>query len=221
MNELVPSLKDTIFSHFNDEIGDLTEIFIDSVLDEGVLRDLPIVGVITGLIKVTKSFIHRNLLKQTLQFIKEFNSGTIAEDKLLEYKEQLNNDKEKAEEELGRVLLILNSTIDLKKSKMLANMYRNYINGVLSWGEFCEYCEIVRMLQVNDIKILKSIYSRKLKDTTKLPLYPFNRLYALGLINTTPKGLYPIDPDGSYVRIENFVSLSKIGGKFYNVINLL
>lgn len=220
MNELVPSLKETIFHPCKDEIGDLTEVFIDSVLDEGLFRDLPVVGTITGLIKVTKSIIHRNLLKQTLQFIKEFNNGTIDEDKLLKYKEMLDNNNDKAEEELGRVLIILNGTIDLEKSKMLANLFRNYINEVLSWNEFCEFCEIVRMLQINDIKILKNIYSRKLKDTTKMPLYPFNRLYALGLINTTPKGLYPIDPDGSYVRTENFVSLSRIGGKFYNTINL-
>lgn len=95
----------------------IIEVFIDSVLDEGLLRDLPVVETITELIKVTKSIIHRNLLKQTLQFIKEFNNGTTDEDKLLKYKEMLDNNNDKAEEELGRVLIILNGTIDLEKIK--------------------------------------------------------------------------------------------------------
>ena len=217
MNELIPSFEKTLFEAGKDEIGELSEVLIDSVLEDGVLKELPVVGTIRGIIKVTKSLIHRNLLKQTLQFIKEFNRGTISEEKLVEYRKSIGQNNSKAEEEMGRVLLILYNTIDLEKSKMLANAFRNYIGGVINWSKFCEFSEIIRLIQLNDISLLKKIYSGKVKDTEGFPLYPFNRLYSLGLINETLKGIYPIDPDGSYVRTDNFVSLSDIGGTFYQV----
>lgn len=46
----------------------------------------------------------------------------------MEYKIKINNNPKELEEELGRVLILLNGNIELEKSKMLANLFRNYID---------------------------------------------------------------------------------------------
>lgn len=214
MDKIVPSFQESLFDGSKDFIEDIVEVGIDSVLDEGLLKDIPIVGFLVGTKNVIQNLQDRNLLNQTLQFIKEFNSGKIEKEKIEKYKKKLIDSKQ-AEKELGRVLLILNSNIDIEKSKMLARLFRNYIDEKINWDEFCEFSEIIKNMFLSDINFFKNIYCGKIKDTVNYPLYPFDRLVSLGLINTSPKGVYPIDPEGSYSRQDKFVSISKIGGKFY------
>lgn len=60
---------------------------------------------------------NRNLLNQTLIFMNEFNSGEINNDKLIAYRSTINNNPKKAEEELGRVMILLNKSYGCRKIK--------------------------------------------------------------------------------------------------------
>ena len=182
MDKIVPSFQKSLFDGSKDFIEDIVEVGIDSVLGEGLLKEIPIVGFLIGTKNVVQNLQDRNLLNQTLQFIKEFNSGSIDTRKLSKYKEDISQDNGKAEKELGRVLLILNRILDSKKSKILANFYRNYVNGRISWEVFCELSSVLEMLFISDIKILEDIASNELTDNEDIELYPIDRLNALGLI---------------------------------------
>ena len=104
MDKIIPSFSSSLFDGSKDSIGDIVEIGIDSLLDDGLFKDIPIVNMLVG-VKNTYQNIHdRNLLKQTLAFIKQFNSGTIDQNKLIKYKELINSDSKKAEKELGEYL---------------------------------------------------------------------------------------------------------------------
>lgn len=182
MDKIVPSFQKSLFDGGKDFIEDIVEVGIDSVLEEGLLKEIPIVGFLIGTKNVVQNLQDRNLLNQTLQFIKEFNSGSIDTRKLSKYKEDISQDNGKAEKELGRVLLILNRILDSKKSKILANFYRNYVNGRISWEDFCELSSVLEMLFISDIKVLEDIASNELTDNEDIELYPIDRLNALGLI---------------------------------------
>lgn len=217
MDKIIPSFRDSLFSDSTDVIGDIAELGIDSLLDDGLFKDFPIVGFLIGVTKTAQNIHDRNLLRQTLNFIKQFNSGKIDAEKLEKYRVEINANNKKAEEELGRVLIILNNNVELQKSTMLANLFRNYVNEKITWLEFCEYSEIVRMMFVNDVKYLGAIYSGKVKDTTGILLYPIDRLTSLGLVNTAMKSMVISSaPSGS--RTDKYVNLTAIGGKFYQSI---
>lgn len=216
MDKIIPSFRESLFDGAADSIIELGELGIDSILDDGLFKELPIVNFLIGVKNTAQNIHDRNLLKQTLQFIKEFNSGTINKEKLQEYKEKIENDSKKAEKELGRVVIILNSTIEVEKSKMIANLFRNYINQNINWEEFCEFSEIVRMLFLNDIIYLRRIYTGQMKDTTNCVLYPIDRLTSLGLINTTMKSI--VMSSSSNSRTDKYLNLTAIGGKFYQSI---
>lgn len=216
MDKIIPSFKKSLFDSATDTIKELGEFGIDSILDDGLFKEFPIVSLLIGIKNTAQNIHDRNLLKQTLEFIKEFNAGTIKREKLEEYKEKIENDSKKAEQELGRILIILNNTIEFEKSKMIANLFRNYINENITWEEFCEFSEIVRMLFLKDIIYLRKIYTGQIKDTANCPLYPFDRLASLGLINTSTKSVMISSSSNS--RTDKFLNLTAIGGKFYQFI---
>ena len=215
MNKIIPSFKESLFEEMGDSIAELGELGIDSILDDGIFKELPIVNLLIGIKNTAQNIHDRNLLKQTLEFIKEFNAGNINEEKVQKYKEMLE-DSNKAEKELGRVIIILNNTIETEKTKMIANLYRNFINGNINWEEFCEFSEIVRMLFLKDVLYLRKIYTGQIRDTSNCVLYPIDRLTSLGLINTTVKSVVMSSRANS--RTDKFLNLTEIGGKFYQSI---
>lgn len=216
MDKIIPSFASSLFDGSKDSIGDITELGIDSLLDDSVFKDLPIVSMLVG-VKNTYQNIHdRNLLKQTLTFIKQFNSGSINQEKLNKYRDMLNTDSKKAEKELGRVLIILNSTIDMEKSQMLANLYKSYINEKINWNQFCEFAEIIKMLFLNDFNIIDLIYKHQITDTSGIEIYPIDRLTSLGIVNTVMKTIMISSNTSS--KSDKYVNLTTIGQKFYECV---
>ena len=218
MNELISGLEDVLIDDTCSAAIELVEFELGKSVNDEILQCFRMLGPLVGAGKVINSLNNLNLIRQTQKFILAFNSGTINKKKLNKYREKISNDRKKCEEELSRVLLILDKTIEVDKSFLLGIMFRGYIMEEITWQEFCEFSEIIRMMILSDIKILNGIYNGKIKDTVDLPIYPFNRLKSLGLVDTLPKGDYPIDPNGKYYRTDKFVTLSRIGGKFCNVL---
>ena len=89
-----------------------------SLLDEGLFKSVPVVGLLVGAAKTAQNIHDRNLLKQTVKFINTFNSKTLSQAQKDKYKAHLRSDPKFAEEELGRVLILLNSNVDIKKSEL-------------------------------------------------------------------------------------------------------
>ena len=70
--------------------------------------------------KIGYNLHERNLIKQTLAFITEFNSGSISQGKLNEHREKLEANPKEAEKELGRVLIILGNQVEQIQSQVWA-----------------------------------------------------------------------------------------------------
>lgn len=189
MDELTDSFEKSLFNDSNDVISDYLELGIDSFIKDGMLEDIPIVKSIVSVLKVGKNLYDRNLLRQTLTFINEFNIGKIPKDKLIAYKSTIENNPKKCEEELGRILILLNSYVDREKSIMLARLYRNYVIKKFDWCEFCEYSEIINRIYIQDVEVLKKIYKGESISNLRVENYRLNRLSSLGLIHVGFEGM--------------------------------
>lgn len=183
MDKLTNDFEKSLFNDSVDIIGDYMEIGIDSFIEEGILKEIPFVKSIVSMLKIGKNIHDRNLLKQTLTFIKEFNSGNISKDKLVAYKSSIENNPKKCEEELGRILILLNNYVDREKSIMLARLYKSYVMQEINWHEFCEFSEIINRLFIQDIQILKGIKDKNIDImNNREDEFRIERLYSLGLI---------------------------------------
>lgn len=182
MSELVPALKETLFSPTYEIVAEYAEIGIDALLDNEVLKEIPVVGTLSALCKVGYNLHERNLIKQTLAFITEFNSDSISQEKLDAHREKLEANPQEAEKELGRVLIILGKQVEQIQSQVLGSFYAAYIKGAISWEKFCELSEANRRMFVSDYQIL---FEAAINDGLKIQsreLYQVDRLISLGLL---------------------------------------
>jgi hypothetical protein len=212
MNKIIPAFETTLFdSTLSTACVELAELGIDSFLDEGVFRSVPIVSLLIGIGKTAQNIHDRNLLRQTIKFINTFNENTISHEKVEKYKKRLNDDPKYAEEELGRVLILLNSNVDLKKSELLAKFYNSYVAEKINWDIFCELSDVTSRMFVADIGLFFAIYTKQVSDTSQCAVYKADRLIALGLIDSAMKSMSIGSSSGSktqrYIQVNEFGSL--------------
>lgn len=216
MNEIVPEFNDSLVIDSSDIISDYLELGIDSILDNDSLKEIPIIKTFIGIGKITKSIRERNLMKNLAIFINELNSGNIDKEKLKKHKEELNQNPKKAEKELGRILIILEQTIDNLKSSILGKLYKAYINQEIDWDLFVEFSEITNRLYINDLSILSLIFKNQLSDTSnRSDLYRIERLNSLGVVGLAPKAIF-IGTNAS--RQDSYITLNQIGKIYSNII---
>ena len=216
MNEIVPEFNDSLVIDSSDIVSDYLELGIDSILDYDSLKEIPIIKTFIGVGKITKSIRERNLMKNLVIFINELNSGNIDKEKLKKHKEELNQNLKKAEKELGRILIILEQTIDNLKSSILGKLYKAYINQEIDWDLFVEFSEITNRLYINDLSILSLIFKNQLSDTSnRSDLYRIERLNSLGVVGLAPKAIF-IGTNAS--RQDSYITLNQIGKIYSNII---
>ena len=212
MNEIIPVFNDSLIINSSNLISDYLELGIDSILENELLKEIPVVKTIIGLGRISKSVRNRNLMKNLVIFLNELNNGNVDEGKLNKYRELLMNDNEKAEKELGRIIIILDQTIDNIKSAILAKLYKAYINQIIDWNMFIEFSEITNRIYVNDLDTLLLIYNNKLNSTkNREDLFRIERLNSLGII-----GLNVQSVNGG--REDYYIKLNKIGIEYTNII---
>ena len=182
MEKLVPALRESLFTPTYDLTGELLELGIDSLLDNEILKSIPVVNSITTLCKVGYNLHERNLIKQTLSFINGFNSGNVDPVKLAEYSQELQNTPKKQEQELGRVIIILGKQVEEIQSKVLGSFYLAYTKRAISWEKFCELSEANRRMFVSDYAILSDAVCNNGLNFDQGELYQVDRLISLGLL---------------------------------------
>lgn len=217
MDKLTEDFKNSLIVSAEDGIKDCIEFGIDNLLNDGTLKEIPIVSTIVSGLKFAKNIYDRNLLKQTLIFIDELNNGNVSRERLIAYKDTLENNPKKCEDELGRLMIYLNSFIDKEKSIMLAKVFKSYIKQKIVWNEFCEFSEIISRLFIQDLKILNKIKDRDIDlMLSREDEFRAERLNSLGVIGVSFKPLTFGDiKDG---HINSGRTISPLGKKFCEII---
>ena len=191
MDKLTLEFKNSIFNQIDPSIHDVIidglELGIDSILENDILKQLPLVSFLIGTIKTCQNIYERNLLKQTLSFINTLNKDTIAPKKLEKYKRKLEDSKY-VEKELGRVLILLNSNIDIQKSKILAKIFIAYVNEDINWDKFCELSDLNSRIYISDINLFNNIAELETTKSSLYENYQIERLISLGLIDSANEG---------------------------------
>jgi len=181
---IIPAFRDSLFRDNTDILKEYGEIAIDTILGQNSFSLLPIVNTIAAICKTGLNIKERNYLRQTFAFIKGFNSGSMEQSKIDEYRERLISDKIKAERELGRIVVILDSTIEQEQSEILGRLYKAYIWGNYDWDMFRLLSAANQKLFFNDYETLSFINYETVcsENITPLQRSSIERLQAVGLV---------------------------------------
>jgi len=146
--EVEKALVESISLDISSNAIELTEVAIDSVLDEGVLQDIPIINSLVGIYKVGKTITQKYYIKKIINFLNTF--GSIDEASKIRFiKEELSTDKDK--EKFGEtILLLIEKADEIEKSILYAKIFKMHIEH----KDFCSYSESIRICKMVD----KSFY---------------------------------------------------------------
>ena len=159
-----------------DLLGNISETALDATLESGVLRDIPIIGFITGAFKATRDIRDALFLKKIALFLKELSSVTQEQRAAFVQEVQTQNDQHRFGEAL---LLLLERAEDMKKPQIVGRLMAASIQGKLDQSKALRLCSIVDRCYVQDFELLRSF-----RDGVQGEFTPIAEvLHAAGLIS--------------------------------------
>lgn len=178
-NSIVESFKDSIFEEAVDITSDLAEVGLDSILEDGTLKDIPFISTAICVYKIGVTIKERHYIKKLARFIDAFNKG-IDDDDMRERIKSRFLDEKASKKELEYILLLIDRILDEEKSDLLAKLYLSYLNRKINWEEFISYSNVVDRLLPSDLDYLR------LNASFSTDIITFNdklmRLAGLGLL---------------------------------------
>jgi hypothetical protein len=136
---------------------DLTEIAIDTIFTDGILKEIPIVKSIVAISKAGLAIKDMHFAKKILTFFQEFHKGNISQEKRDEFLNKLITDTPYRQDVMEQIIIYNDRFLITAKSKILANLLLAHVNGNIDWETFSETSQS-----------LESINSRGLKAMSKL-----------------------------------------------------
>ncbi len=178
---LSDSLAITISQEGASILSDCAEIALDSILEDGLLKDVSFVSTAISLYHIGKSIHEREHIRKLASFLDEIRQHTLDEATREEYLRKLRENPKKRDKELEYALVIIDRYIGYDKPRMLAKMYLAYLREEIDWDEFAVFSEVIDRLLPNDYPaLLDADYNFIAKDG--LGSEPYLRLAALGMI---------------------------------------
>ena len=186
-------------------IIDSSEVLLDAVLNDGIVKEIPVISHVVSLYKIGHTFRERSLIKKLIVFLNEVRNGTIDEETKARYYTKITTDKRAAQRELEHVMLLLDRIISERRVQYIAKLYLAFHQGKITWDQFCQCSEVIDRLLPGDAECMDN---RILDDSTRSDVNNCSilRLQGLGIVvSTMTPGAYDVrgsviatKPDGKY-----------------------
>ncbi len=160
---------------------DLGETAIDSLLNDGIFKDIPFIGAGISVVKLIKSASDRILLSKIICFINELNLKN--QDEIDEFKEKYFKDSDY--NQIGsKVLLILERADNITKIKWLAKSLRLFVDRGLDKQQFLRISSIINSAYTEDVKQIMIFDKRKeiTSHNDLIETYILDHLFSIGLL---------------------------------------
>lgn len=148
------AVEDGLVKPTFDLVQDFAELSIDSFLDNGIIKEIPIVKSIVGLTKSALAIREIFLAKKLLTFFKQFHNGKVNKEKIDNFLAKFRDDSSYRNSVVEQIMVLNDRFISVEKSKVLANLLQAHVNGKFEWTDFSELSECLDALHVRSFKIL-------------------------------------------------------------------
>ena len=124
-------------------ISEFAEIGLDAIMDDGILKDVPIISTAVSLYKIGNGVKERHNIKKLIVFLNEFNNGIVNPEKRQDYREKFSTDDSFRNQQIEYLLILIDRYISYDKPQMLAKLYLAYLDNLIDWNAFSSYAEII------------------------------------------------------------------------------
>jgi hypothetical protein len=119
---------------------DALELGIDILLEEGILKDIPIVGTVAKLHSASSKLNTYRTQRNVLHFFQEYAKNKIDEPKRLQFLTKFQRDPKYRQKVLDVVLISMGQFSDAIQARVLANLIAAHIKGAIDFSQLCA-CE--------------------------------------------------------------------------------
>jgi hypothetical protein len=185
------SLVTTIVNSEIKDIGiDILEISLDSVLDEGVIKEIPIIGSLAKLYSVGNTIQGKIFEKKILKFL--YETDKVSDDKREKFKEKIERDPSFRNLIGEKLLVIIDKTDDTDKATIIGKIFGKYIDEEIDLDVFQRLASTVVNSFLPD---LRSLY--KYKEKPQWRSFTSTSLENVGLTNLSYIKPEKYDTDGN------------------------
>lgn len=177
--DLPSALCDSITDEAGSAVADILEVGLDSVFEDSLLKDVPLLSTAISLYKIGYSFKERHYLKKLAEFVHAMNNGLAKDAQVKRVKDRILHDQKKSNKELEYILLLVDRYISRGKPTIIAKLYLSYLDNKLSWEEFTMYSEITDQLFINDLDFLRKEENQIIREVSSDAAL---RLTSMGLL---------------------------------------
>ncbi len=149
------ALCDSITDEAGSAVADILEVGLDSVFEDSLLRDVPLLSTAASLYKIGHSIKERHYIKKLAEFVQALNNGLAGDAQVQEFRDRILHDQKKSKKELEYILILVDRYISGGKSTIIAKLYLSYLDSKLNWEEFSMYSEVTDQLFMNDLDFLR------------------------------------------------------------------
>lgn len=189
-------------TEISDLSQDLIEIGFDSLLEDGIIKEIPVVKTILASYKTVVTISDKILIKKILLFLKTLND--LPKDTIEDFVAKLNEDNKFKIKVGNKLLLLLEKSDEYEKSYLLAEIFKSYIKEEIDYNTFQLLSKAINNTFIEYIKILKDLYE-KLHNSKKVDSEILENLFQSGLVSVESHMV--LDSNGLQYKPNNIGSL--------------
>lgn len=129
---------------------DISESIIDSISEDGLLNEIPLISTSIGFYKAGQSFRLRNYIKNLYTFL--FQLKDIDNQAKEKFIKQINDNENSKNELFERILFIIEKLDDSYKSKIIGKLFKSYIYDKINLNDFLRLSLIIERSFYKDLK---------------------------------------------------------------------
>ncbi len=180
-----------------DVAADVADVALDAVLDEGILKDIPIFGWLVKGYGVVNTIRDRLFLKKMAMFL--YGVGQIGENDRNQFREKLMADEIFCRKVGENLVLLLDRQDNFDKAYILGKTFSGYICNKIDYVTLLKLAMTIDRAFIDDLKNLDTYYTNIKSYDMKLGR-PFREF----LDDTTSQSLY----NAGLVRSEGYTAVT-------------
>lgn len=145
-SELIQIIKS---KDFNDLILDINETVLDSILDDSLLKDIPIFSLFFKGKNLISTIQDKFFMKKLFTFLKQLEH-TSTEDRKRET-EKIDNDPSYKTKVGEKLMFIINEADDSEKAEYIGKLYKEFINKNLNYDDFIRAVNCINKTNIVDL----------------------------------------------------------------------
>lgn len=173
-----------------DIAADAAEIALDSILDEGLLEEVPVFGWLKKSYNIVGTVRDRIFLKKVANFL----AGTrnMSEEHRSQFSERIKCESDYAKKVGESLVLLLERQEDFEKALILGKVFSRYVCGHIKYEKFLKLAKSIELVFIGDLRNLAEYYA-SIQSYDPKQGKPFNEwlddqtsqsLYSCGLIRS-------------------------------------